>query len=137
MNFLPPAANKDLGSYVDCTLQSKIVNGVGALSVVLLVLTIGFLIYVVWHKMLQDEKTKRISRFLFGFWTLIPPCLFWLEYHMLWRPYNDPASPNYSAMYERFTYSQESSAKVWLAVVTILAGFCWSEIASTKGGEGS
>lgn len=93
-------------------------------AIVSILLLIGTMVYLGWNWDALNEKNVQFSsRALFCFWTLVPPVLFWCEYHFFWRPYN---SPEQGALFERFKYSQETSAKIWLAVVTILAGFCWA-----------
>lgn len=39
-----------------------------------------------------------------------------------WRPHNDPEE---KAMFGWFKYSQETSAKIWLATVAVLVGLGW------------
>lgn len=123
----PPTPEKQPGNHA-AKWHNIVVTVVAVISSLLL---IGTLVYLGknWDG-LKDKSVQFYSRLLFGFWTLVPPILFWLEYHFLWRPNN---RPDEGALFDRFKYSQETSSKIWLAVVAILAGFCWAGLDKDEG----
>ena len=51
-------------------------------------------------------------------WILGPPLWFWLEYFAFFE--RTPGLP--TDAWERFKYGQEQSAKIWLALITVLLG---------------
>ncbi|MCB1212214.1 MAG: hypothetical protein KDK97_23020 [Verrucomicrobiales bacterium] len=101
--------------------QRCIVTAVAVISILILVATLVFLLLA--RNCLNEATVQSCARGLFGFWSVFPPIWFWVEYHVLWRPYNDPEE---KAMLDRFKYSQETSAKIWLATVAVLGAFCWA-----------
>lgn len=132
MNGLLPKRTKDLGSYPKYRRQHQLVCWIGKFSTLLLFSTLGFLAWAFFKNKLTDDCVQFCSRILLCFWALFPPLFFWAEYHILWRPYNDPDDSKYSEMFDRFKYSQETSSKIWLAMVTVLAAFCWEGLKDTK-----
>jgi len=120
------------GSYVP-GWQYNVVRLVAFFAVIAMIITFRFLYRS--RKELHDEDVQLKARGLFVFWSLFPPLSFWFEYHVLWRPYNDP---KVGSLLERFQYSQELSEKIWLAMVAVLAGFCWAGLDKAKrASEGS
>jgi hypothetical protein len=52
-----------------------------------------------------------------GLWIMVPPIWFWYEYFFL---YKDTITAKVEL--DAFKHGQDQSAKIWLALVTILAG---------------
>jgi hypothetical protein len=59
---------------------------------------------------------KRIQVVVLVLWLVLPPIWFWFEQR--WKSRLEPPSTEF----DRFKYSQEQAAKIWLALVTALFG---------------
>jgi hypothetical protein len=67
------------------------------------------------------KPSKIVQAVLLGVWVLAPPIWFWYEYYFLYSNYA-PTSPATKPPLEEFKHGQDQSAKIWLALVTLLFG---------------
>jgi hypothetical protein len=64
-----------------------------------------------------DDGVRVWQAIVLGVWIIVPPVWFWYEYFYLFKRTKDFKQPQ---DFERFKYGQEQSAKIWLALVTVL-----------------
>lgn len=90
---------------------------VGWISAVAVVgsITLGF--FGIWERFDPGKPLKKAQAIVLGVWILVPPIWFWAEYFFL---YKDEATS--TVKLEAFKYGQDQSAKIWLALITTLAG---------------
>ena len=70
-----------------------------------------------WNIKMESGGVKILQAVILAVWTLVPPMWFWWEYFFLFPK----AFPNAdSDERDRFKYGQDLSAKIWLAVVSVL-----------------
>lgn len=66
----------------------------------------------------MSKPLKRWEAGILGFWIFIPTIWFWFEYYFLFKH-----KPNKEAdEFDRLKHGQDQSAKIWLALVTVLLG---------------
>lgn len=70
-----------------------------------------------WVGFDPQKPTKVHQAYVLGLWILLPPIWFWLEYFFLYKDEGTAV-----VKLEAFKHGQEQSAKIWLALVTLLAG---------------
>jgi hypothetical protein len=68
------------------------------------------------HSPMWVFVVKRIQAFVLVLWLILPPTWFWFEQG--WKSRLNPIPSEF----ERFKYSQEQAAKIWVALVTALLG---------------
>lgn len=90
---------------------------VGVTSAVFLVGSLIVGAWGLWEGFNPHRGIKVLQAILLGLWILLPPIWFWGEYFFL---YQNPT--NGSVPFDEFKHGQEQSAKIWLALITVLAG---------------
>jgi hypothetical protein len=99
-------------------------------SVVALICSFGLAYYGYAHpscinlkdtQMIEWPTYRKWEAVVLAAWIVIPPLFFWIEYFGIYRKsrnyqYKAPQPPDW----EMFKYSQDVSAKVWIAVTTVL-----------------
>jgi hypothetical protein len=71
----------------------------------------------VWQGFDPANHSKVVQAFVLGLWILVSPIWFWAEYFFL---YKDKTTSGVE--FEAFKHGQDQAAKIWLALITILAG---------------
>lgn len=61
-------------------------------------------------------RAKEVQAFVLGLWVILPPSWFWCEFFLLYRKVPEADRPKL----DDFKYGQEQSAKIWLALITVL-----------------
>jgi hypothetical protein len=70
-----------------------------------------------------DNPTKVAQAVILGTWILVPPVWFWLDYFFIYRFLDaDKRRP-----FPEYQFGVELSAKIWLALVTLLLGLCFGK----------
>ena len=64
----------------------------------------------------SDHPVKVLQAVLLVIWIVGPPVWFWYEFFYLYKRANNPED------WDRFKHGQDQSAKIWLALVTVLFG---------------
>ena len=93
----------------------------GWTSAVLLVISLGLSFWGFGQGFDTKKLSKIVQAGLLGFWVLAPPIWFWYEYFFLYSSYA-PVAPATKPLLEDFKHGQDQSAKIWLALVTLLFG---------------
>ncbi len=78
-------------------------------------LILGF--FGVWEKFNPHNHIKVAQAIVLGIWILLAPMWFWFEYFFLFQD-----ETKSGVKLEEFKHGQDQSAKIWLALVTVLAG---------------
>ncbi len=91
----------------------------GIVGVIAFVLAIWSIIYGCIHELAEPfracDPVKKNEAIILACWTIIPPIWFWIEAVFLFRIFY--INPN---DFEKFKHRQDQSAKVWLALGTLL-----------------
>jgi hypothetical protein len=61
-------------------------------------------------------RAKEVQAFVLGLWVILPPSWFRCEFFLLYRKVPEADRPKL----DDFKYGQEQSAKIWLALITVL-----------------
>ena len=64
----------------------------------------------------KASSVKVAQAIVLGLWVIGPPIWFWWEHYFYWKRH--PVAESF----EEFTRGQDQSAKIWLALVTVLLG---------------
>jgi hypothetical protein len=92
-------------------------TNVGFASAIVLLASLVLGCWGVWEGFDPHKCIKVAQAIVLGLWILLPPIWFWFEYFFL---YKDKTASGVEL--EAFRHGQDQSAKIWLALVTILAG---------------
>lgn len=84
-------------------------------SGLLLVGSLAVSAWCFWHPANPADRSTRVKACILAAWTVGPPIYFLFEYWR-WGP-----RANVSPDWEEFKYSQELAAKIWVALVSVLA----------------
>jgi hypothetical protein len=90
---------------------------VGWTSAVLLLSSLILGLFGLWEIFDPSKGIKVAQAIVLGLWILVPPLWFWFEYFFL---YKDKTTSKVNL--EGFKHGQDQSAKIWLALITVLAG---------------
>lgn len=70
-----------------------------------------------------QHKFKIIQAGILVLWIIAPPIWFWYEFFFLYkRTQDDNRDKDPDRDFDRFKFGQDQSAKIWLALVTVLFG---------------
>jgi len=65
---------------------------------------------------LTEICVRNVKGAILGIWVLLPPIWFWVEYFFIYKNLDSEVRPELG----QFKYGQQLSAKIWLAVVSLL-----------------
>jgi hypothetical protein len=93
----------------------------GWTAAVFLVISVGVCFWGFGQGFDPHKLSKIAQAILLGLWVLAPPIWFWYEYFFLYSTYTAPSGAA-KPLLEEFKHGQDQSAKIWLALVTLLFG---------------
>jgi hypothetical protein len=94
----------------------------GALCAIAMAVSIGYAKVGFGKPFSPGNPDKVRQAVVLCFWILMPPAYFWFEYYFLYLPRHKGTDKESDSEFERYKFGADQSAKIWLALITVLFG---------------